>query len=64
MHDRRGMPTYEFHCRACGESFELTMHVDEYDRVRGRGLECPKCKSREIEPEIAPFEVQTPSKTL
>lgn len=58
------MPTYEFRCRECGESFERTMHVDEFERVRDRGLECPKCKSTRVAPEVATFEVQTSSKTL
>jgi putative FmdB family regulatory protein len=60
-----GMPDYEFRCRACGETFERTMHIDQYDRMRGsRGTECPKCKSKEVVPQISTFQVQTSNKTI
>jgi putative FmdB family regulatory protein len=56
------MPTYEFRCRACGEPFERTMHVDEHDKAIQQGVECPKCRSKDVTPQIAAFEVKTSRK--
>ena len=56
------MPTYAFRCRACREPIELTMHVDEYEKTRERGLECPKCHGKDVAPEITAFEVKTTRK--
>jgi putative FmdB family regulatory protein len=58
------MPTYDFRCRSCGERIELTMHIEERDEIRARGMECPRCKSRDVVPEIAPFEVKTSRKAV
>jgi putative FmdB family regulatory protein len=56
------MPTYEFRCRSCGEIIERTMHVDEHDKARASGIPCPRCASKDVVPQIAPFEVRTSRK--
>lgn len=56
------MPTYEFRCRKCGASIEKTMHMEEYDKAKAAGIECPKCKSKDVVPQIASFEVKTSRK--
>jgi putative FmdB family regulatory protein len=56
------MPTYEFRCRKCGTSIERTMHVEDYERAKASGVECPKCKSKDVVPQIGPFEVKTSRK--
>jgi putative FmdB family regulatory protein len=56
------MPTYEFRCQSCGEPIEKTMHLDEYDAARERGIACPKCQSKDVVPQIAHFEVKTSRK--
>jgi hypothetical protein len=38
------------------------MHLDEYERAKAAGFECPKCHGRDVAPEIAPFEVKTSRK--
>ena len=58
------MPTYEFQCHACGMSIERTMHLDEYDKARARGIECPKCHGKDVVPQIASFEVKTSRKAF
>jgi putative FmdB family regulatory protein len=58
------MPTYEFRCRSCGERIERTMHLDEREKVRERGIECPRCRSKDVAPEIGPFEVKTSRKAV
>jgi putative FmdB family regulatory protein len=57
------MPTYSLRCRNCGEPIEVTLHVDEYEKKRQAGIECPKCHGKDVVPEIAPFEVKTARKT-
>jgi putative FmdB family regulatory protein len=57
------MPTYTFRCRACGEPTELTMHVDEYEKMNQQGLECPSCHGHQVERELASFEVKTTRKS-
>jgi hypothetical protein len=43
-------------------SIERTMHVDEYDKAKERGIECPKCKGKDVVPQIGSFEVRTSRK--
>jgi predicted nucleic acid-binding Zn ribbon protein len=57
------MPTYMLRCRSCNEPIELTLHLDEYEKERQAGVECPKCHGKDVTPEIATFEVKTTRKT-
>lgn len=56
------MPTYALRCRGCSEPIEVTMHLDEYERAKATGFQCPKCHGRDVTPEIAPFQVKTSRK--
>jgi putative FmdB family regulatory protein len=56
------MPAYEFQCRSCGQQFERTMHVDEYERAREQQIDCPNCGSKDVVTEVTTFEVQTSRK--
>ncbi len=56
------MSTYELRCRNCGESIELTVHLDEYEKKKAAGIECPRCHGKDVTPEISPFEVKTSRK--
>jgi putative FmdB family regulatory protein len=56
------MPTYELRCLSCGEGIELTLHIEEYEKAKNAGIECPKCHGRDVAPEISPFEVKTTRK--
>lgn len=46
------MPTYEFSCHACGESFELRLSMAAYDE--GSGRICPHCASTDVERAFTP----------
>ena len=40
------MPTYEYHCRSCGEDFSRREKISEHGQ---HDESCPKCDSREVE---------------
>jgi putative FmdB family regulatory protein len=54
------MPTYEYHCSACDESFEVTCHLDERQKL----AVCPKCKSKDVEPVFSSFVCPAPKATF
>ena len=39
------MATYDYKCKKCGTTFEVTCHMDEQEE---RAV-CPKCHSRKVE---------------
>jgi putative FmdB family regulatory protein len=43
------MPVYEYHCRKCGEAFELL------EKEKGQNPNCPKCNSPETEKKLSIF---------
>lgn len=45
------MPLYEYHCRKCGQNFELLRRMQDADR----NLECPRCRSRRVERQFSTF---------
>lgn len=46
------MPTYAYHCRDCGEVFDVSEHLAEHEKGQHR---CPKCQSEKVEPVPSPF---------
>ena len=40
------MPTYEFVCRDCGKTFEVTRPASKYEPAK---VACPGCKSKSVE---------------
>jgi putative FmdB family regulatory protein len=57
------MPVYDFRCQDCCELVELSMHVDEFEQKRDKGLECPKCHGKNLRTELTTFEVKTSRKS-
>ncbi|HKW99572.1 MAG TPA: zinc ribbon domain-containing protein [Bryobacteraceae bacterium] len=45
------MPLYEYRCRKCGKIFEKLRRMQDADRE----LECPDCRSEEIERLLSKF---------
>jgi putative FmdB family regulatory protein len=45
------MPLYEYRCQQCGKSFEMLRRIQDADRQ----LECPECKSDEVERLLSTF---------
>lgn len=54
------MPLYEFICKKCHKKFGEVLTIKEHESKK---IECPKCKSTELEKVIEPFFAKTPSKT-
>lgn len=54
------MPTYEYHCLACGHKFSETLQLKEYEAHKPK---CPKCKSTKVEQLISSFFAQTSKKS-
>jgi putative FmdB family regulatory protein len=52
------MPIYEFRCLGCGNVFELLKLRKEDE---GLGMNCPKCKSAEVERVLSSVSVITTS---
>ena len=48
----RAMPTYQYHCKKCGKSFERSEHIAEHEKSHPL---CPKCRSAQVEPVLAGF---------
>ncbi len=54
------MPVYEFLCKKCNKTFGLTLSIKE--REEGN-ISCPTCRSKELEPLLAPFFAKTSKKS-
>lgn len=54
------MPTYEYACKACNNSFSLILTMSDHDTKR---VTCPKCKSRKVEQQIRSFSAVTSKKS-
>ncbi|MFN2398391.1 MAG: zinc ribbon domain-containing protein [Gemmatimonadaceae bacterium] len=61
-HHREGseMPTYDYRCRACGQTFSSHESMESHDA--GAAL-CPSCKSRDVERVMSSFYAKTPRKS-
>ncbi len=56
------MAIYEFECRACGKTFDLTMGISEHDRLKDQPPACPDCGSQETRQLVSTFSCKAPSK--
>lgn len=55
------MPTYEYRCRSCHESFSVRERIADHS---GSGTTvCPKCRSSDVERVISSFYPRTPRKS-
>lgn len=54
------MPTYEYHCKKCGERFERIEHVSEHGAKKPK---CPQCGSKATEPVLSAFFAKTSKKS-
>lgn len=54
------MPTYEYRCRACHETFTVREHISEHQSGHAT---CPKCRSRDVESLMSDFYAKTPRKS-
>jgi putative FmdB family regulatory protein len=54
------MPTYEYHCRACGAQFTVRAHISDYGQM---AVACPECRSHDVERMMSDFYARTPRKS-
>jgi len=54
------MPTYQYRCEKCGETFEHIEHLAEHDKAHPP---CPKCGSEQVQHVPTPFVAQTSRKS-
>jgi putative FmdB family regulatory protein len=54
------MPTYEYHCAACGHDFARTESVVANQRAK---VACPKCESAKVDRTFSPFYAKTGRKS-
>lgn len=54
------MPTYEYCCQECGETFELVEHVEEHETHQPV---CPGCGSKKVTRVLGDFFAKTSRKS-
>lgn len=54
------MPTYEFQCMNCKNTFTLKMSVTEMEKTK---VTCPKCGSENVKKVISSFHTVTSKKS-
>jgi putative FmdB family regulatory protein len=57
------MPTYEFLCLKCEESFERIYSLNEYETEMKKKIKCPKCASTNVVRQISAVQVKTSKKS-
>jgi putative FmdB family regulatory protein len=53
------MPTYEYRCNHCGQTFERSEHIAEHEKSHPR---CPKCQSHDVQTQLSDFYAKTSKK--
>lgn len=54
------MPTYEYRCQNCGQTFEQVQHMSEHGTTQTL---CPECESEDVEQLMSSFVAQTSKKS-
>jgi putative FmdB family regulatory protein len=54
------MPTYEYRCQNCGETFERRERIAEHEAATPK---CPKCGSDRVERAFSAFYAKTSKKS-
>ncbi len=58
------MPEYMYKCESCGEAFSLFLSLPEREeKLRLGELQCPRCKSTDVEHIMEPFFAKTDRKS-
>jgi putative FmdB family regulatory protein len=54
------MPLYKYECHACRANFTEAMSIDDHEK---RKLQCPQCKSQNVEQVIEAAYIKAAKKT-
>lgn len=58
------MPIYELHCQKCDSTFEMQQSIAVYEQhKKNHDLECPDCRSTDLETNLGAVEVKTSKKS-
>jgi putative FmdB family regulatory protein len=49
------MAVYEYECQACGNRFEVTRPMSQYDRLKSEPPPCPACGKAETRQVVSLF---------
>jgi putative FmdB family regulatory protein len=55
------MAVYEYECSACGERFEVSVPMKDFDHLKEEPPTCPKCAEKQTHQLVSHFECKTPS---
>jgi putative FmdB family regulatory protein len=55
------VPTYEFYCEKCKNSFSIVLSLSEYENKK---YNCPTCKAKELKQQITSFQTVTSKKSI
>ena len=55
-----GMPTYEYHCQDCDQTFTIHQSLEERD---SGPVKCPQCQEKNVDQVISPFVAVTSKKS-
>ena len=54
------MPTYDYFCRKCNESFTVIQSIKEHGQ---KEVTCPKCGGKDVKQQITSFMTKTSRKS-
>jgi putative FmdB family regulatory protein len=54
------MPTYDYHCKACGHDFSRNESLTQHEQAR---VSCPQCHSKQVERTFTTFYAKTGRKS-
>jgi putative FmdB family regulatory protein len=54
------MPTYDYYCGACEQTFEVHLSLQEHDAHQ---VQCPHCHSTQVQQAVTHFETVTSKKS-
>ena len=54
------MPTYEFLCEKCQETFTVIISISEYEKKK---YQCPQCENKDVKQQISSFQTVTSRKS-
>ena len=49
------MAVYEYECQACGQRFEVTAPMSEYERLKKEPPACPGCGKQQTQQVVSHF---------
>ena len=58
------MAVYEFECQACGHRFEVSVPINEHERLKQHSPACPSCRKHKTRQLVSMFNCPAPKSTF